>query len=207
VAAARTATPVEARRHHFRQTAGSSTRLPAPVIILTHADAQTGKGNIDNPHHRLLAQFGRWRQLPRLSARARARPFTAAARRFASEQFTHAEHFLDWLDQRDHNLAHATQDDIDAWHAQAREPYKRTTRAFLTWAIEACQRPKLALPPLRKTNTGQRHPEPTPGAAASDPHRRRTTAAFPRGRLSDAAPRPTCQPHRPVERRRHHQRR
>jgi hypothetical protein len=70
-----------------------------------------------SPHHRLLAQFSRWHQLPRLEARARAHPLTSAARRYASEQFTHAERFLAWLDQRGHALAHATQDDIDTWHA------------------------------------------------------------------------------------------
>ena len=77
-------------------------------------------------------------------------------RRFASEQFTHAGRFLDWLDGRERTLAHATQDDIDAWHSQARDSHKRAAHAFLTWAIEARQMPKLALPPLRATNTGQR---------------------------------------------------
>ena len=110
-----------------------------------------------NSHrYRLLVQFSRWHQLPRLTARARARPLTSATRRFASEQFTHAGRFLDWLDGRGHHLAHVTQNDIDAWHAQARDSHKRVTRAFLTWAIEARLMPKLALPPLRQTNTGQR---------------------------------------------------
>lgn len=109
-----------------------------------------------SPHHRLLAQFSRWYQLPRLTARARARPLTSAARRFASEQFTHAERFLAWLDQRDHALAAATQDDIDTWHAQAHNSHKHAARAFLTWAINSRLMPKLALPPLRTPNTGQR---------------------------------------------------
>jgi hypothetical protein len=107
-------------------------------------------------HHRSLVQFSRWHQVPRLTTRARARPLTTSVRRFASEQFTHAGRFLDWLDGREHTLAHATQDDIDAWHAQARDSHKRAAHAFLAWAIEARQMPKLALPPLRATNTGQR---------------------------------------------------
>lgn len=107
-------------------------------------------------HYPLLARFSRWYQIPRLTARAHARPLTPAARRYASEQFTHAERFLAWLDQRDHALAATTQDDIDTWHAQARNSHKHTTRAFLTWAITSRLMPKLALPPLRTPNTGQR---------------------------------------------------
>jgi|SRR6266536_347806 len=40
-----------------------------------------------NPHQQLLRQFGVWHQIPRLRARARTRPLTEAARRFAAEQF------------------------------------------------------------------------------------------------------------------------
>jgi hypothetical protein len=45
-----------------------------------------------NPHHQLLRQFGLWHQIPRLRARARTRPLTPAARRFAGEQFTQESH-------------------------------------------------------------------------------------------------------------------
>lgn len=83
-----------------------------------------------------------------------APPLTAAARRFASEQLTHAEHFLDWLDHHDRDLAHATQDDIDAWHAQAPNHHKLAARRFLTWAIETRHMPKLALPVLPVSNAG-----------------------------------------------------
>jgi hypothetical protein len=54
-----------------------------------------------NPHHQLLRQLGLWHQIPRLRARAARRPLTEAARRFAGAQFTQAERFLIWLDQRD----------------------------------------------------------------------------------------------------------
>lgn len=60
-----------------------------------------------SPHHQLLRQFGLWHQIPRLRARAQARPLTEAARRFAGEQFTQAERFLAWLDQRDRHLGAA----------------------------------------------------------------------------------------------------
>jgi hypothetical protein len=107
-------------------------------------------------HHRVLTQFSRWHQLPRLTTRARARPLTGSIRRFASEQFTHAGRFLNWLDGREHTLADTTQNDIDAWHAQALASHKRATHTFLAWAIETRQMPKLILPPLPATNTGQR---------------------------------------------------
>ena len=73
-----------------------------------------------------------------------------------SEQFTHAERNLAWLDQRDHALTAATQDDIDTWHAQALPSHKHARRGFLTWAIASRLMPRLALPPLRTPNTGQR---------------------------------------------------
>ena len=107
-------------------------------------------------HYPLLARFSRWHQIPRLTARAHARPLTCAARRHASEQFTPAERFLAWLDQRDHALTAATQDDIDTWHAQALPSHKHATRGFLTWAITNRLMPRLALPPLRTPNTGAR---------------------------------------------------
>lgn len=108
-----------------------------------------------SPHYRLLRQFSGWHQVPRLNARARTRPLTSAARRFASEQLTHAEHFLHWLDDHGRTLAQATQDDIDAWHAQARDNHKRAARGFLTWVIDSRHMPKLALPTLRTPNAGE----------------------------------------------------
>jgi hypothetical protein len=96
-----------------------------------------------------------WHQLPRLRARAARRPLTEAARRFAGAQFTQAERFLIWLDQRDRPLGGCTQTDLDTWHAQAADHHKRNLRAFLTWAIGARHMPKLALPTLH-TRAGER---------------------------------------------------
>lgn len=110
----------------------------------------------NSPHYRLLRQFSGWHQVPRLNARARTRPLTSATRRFASEQLTYAEHFLNWLGDRDRTLAQATQTDIDAWHAQAPNHHKLATRGFLTWAIDSRHMPKLALPMPRITHSGQR---------------------------------------------------
>lgn len=106
-------------------------------------------------HYQLLRQFSRWHQVPRLNSRARTRPLTSAARRFASEQLTSAEHFLNWLDDHDRTLAQATQGDINAWHAQSRDHHKHAARGFLTWAIDSRHMPKLTLPRLRTPNTGE----------------------------------------------------
>jgi hypothetical protein len=65
----------------------------------------------DSPHARLLRQFAVWYQLPRLRVKAATRPLTPNHRQFASNQFTQAHGFLDWLQARDHNLAQATQAD------------------------------------------------------------------------------------------------
>jgi hypothetical protein len=73
----------------------------------------------------------------------------------AGEQFTQAERFLSWLDQRDRHLHGCTQADLDTWHAEAAEHHKRTLRAFLTWAISAHHMPKLTLPTLH-TRSGER---------------------------------------------------
>jgi hypothetical protein len=143
---------------HLRDLLMSAGVLPAVDKQLLHTQTwlhhrlATLTGN---PHYRLLRQFGLWHQIPRLRTRAGARPLTEAARRFTAEQFTQAERFLAWLDQRDRRLGDCTQADLDAWHAQAAEHHKRAARMFLTWAITTHHMPKLALPTLN-TRTGER---------------------------------------------------
>jgi hypothetical protein len=100
-------------------------------------------------HFLLLCRFGLWHQIPRLRTRARARPLTPASRRFAAEQFTGAERFLGWLDQRGRHLAACTQSDLDAWHAGHRDDQKRAGRAFLVWAMTNGHLPRLTLPRLQ----------------------------------------------------------
>lgn len=101
-------------------------------------------------HDRLLRQFGLWHQLPKLRTRAWVRALTPATRSFAAQQFTQAERFLAWLDQRSRRLAECTQADLDAWHAQAHDHHKRALRGFLTWAMSSRHMPKLALPALQR---------------------------------------------------------
>jgi hypothetical protein len=101
-----------------------------------------------SPHLRLLRQFAVWYQLPRLRAKAQARPLTPSHRQFASDQLTQAHRFLGWLQQRDHTLAQATQADLDAWHATHNDHQRRCLRAFLRWAMRAGRLPRLKLPPL-----------------------------------------------------------
>ncbi len=100
-------------------------------------------------HFLLLSRFGLWHQIPRLRTRARARPLTPASRRFAAEQFTGAERFLGWLDQRGRHLSACTQSDLDAWHAGHRDDQKRAGRAFLLWAMTNGHLPRLTLPRLQ----------------------------------------------------------
>jgi hypothetical protein len=101
-----------------------------------------------SPHLRLLRQFAVWYQLPRLRAKAQARPLTPSHRQFASDQLTQAHGLLGWLAARAHTLAQATQADLDAWHATHNDHQRRCLRAFLRWAMRAGRLPRLKLPPL-----------------------------------------------------------
>jgi hypothetical protein len=101
-----------------------------------------------SPHLRLLRQFAVWYQLPRLRAKAQARPLTPSHRQFASDQPTQPHGLLGWLTARAHTLAQATQADLDAWHATHNDHQRRCLRAFLRWAMRAGRLPRLKLPPL-----------------------------------------------------------
>jgi hypothetical protein len=152
---------------HLRDLLMACGVLPAIDKQLLHVETWlhrrlAGLERDRNPHARVLCQFGVWYQLPRLRAKARTRPLTPAARRFAGEQFTQAQHFLAWLDARDRRPAELRQADVDAWHATNREHYKRALRAFLIWAIAAGHLPRLALPRSRPAG-----PRRSPSGAAS----------------------------------------
>ncbi len=67
-----------------------------------------------DPCERLLRRFAAWRLLPDLRKRAAIRPLTPAARIRASEQLTQARAFLAWLADRDQDLKHCQQADLDA---------------------------------------------------------------------------------------------
>ena len=73
---------------HLRDLLMACGILPTVDKQLLHAQTWLHQRLIaltGNPHHQLLRQFGLWHQIPRLRARARMRPLTEAARRFAGE--------------------------------------------------------------------------------------------------------------------------
>jgi integrase len=126
--------------------------LPAVDKQLLHVETWLHQRLADlagHQHARVLHQFGVWQQLPRLRAKAKIRPLTPAARRFAGEQFTQAQKFLAWVDARGRSPAELRQTDVDAWHATHRDHEKRALRAFLTWAMDAGHLPRCDLPPLQ----------------------------------------------------------
>ena len=49
---------------------------------------------VEHPHQRLLRQFGLWYQLPRMRAKAAAKPLTFGAYIYARQQFAAGESFL-----------------------------------------------------------------------------------------------------------------
>jgi hypothetical protein len=99
------------------------------------------------PHEQLLRQFALWHQLPRLRADAAARPLRSTARQYATEQFTAAQNFLDWLHQ--HGIAPAVlgQAYVDVWAAGHRVHERQYVRGFLTWAITTGRVPRHLTPP------------------------------------------------------------
>jgi hypothetical protein len=137
---------------HLRDLLMACGVLPSIDKQLLHVETRLHQrlAELDgNPHARLLRQFAVWHQLPRLRAKARTQALTPAVRRFAGEQFTHAQAFLAWLEARGHAPTEVTQADVDAWHASHRHHEKRALRAFLTWAMRAGHLPRLDLPPLQ----------------------------------------------------------
>jgi hypothetical protein len=101
-----------------------------------------------SPHLRLLRQFAVWYQLPRLRAKAQARPLTPSHRQFASDQLTQAHGLLGWLAARGPTPAQGTQAELDDRHTTHNDHQRRCLRAFLRWAMRAGRLPRLKLPPL-----------------------------------------------------------
>ncbi|MEU8164904.1 hypothetical protein AB0B97_00185 [Micromonospora sp. NPDC049004] len=90
---------------------------------------------VDHPHEPLLRRFALWHQLPRLRTTAAARPLRANAKPYATQQFTQAQAFLNWLHERGIAPAALTQADLDTWYAGARVHQRHGVHGFLTWAI------------------------------------------------------------------------
>jgi hypothetical protein len=147
---------------HLRELLMACGMLPVRDKQLLHAEAWLQRelaALVGHPHERLLRQYATWHQLPRLRNRARQRPLTPAARRFAGERFTTARKFLGWLAHRGRELRGCTQADLDAWHAASAEHVGRAARDFFLWAITTRQMPKLAVPhvPARRAAPMTQH--------------------------------------------------
>jgi hypothetical protein len=109
--------------------------------LIAHLDT------IDNPDDRQLIQrFATWEVLPRLRTRAERKPIAPSSRQFAGEQITQATVFLGWLAARQRTLRTCDQADIDTWHAEHAEHWRRRLRGFLIWAMASKLSRQLRLP-------------------------------------------------------------
>ena len=137
---------------HLRDLLMSCGVLPAADKQLLHFQSWLHRhlaGAPAGPATRLLRQYATWQQLPRLRARAAARPLTPAACTNAISQVKAATRFLAWLGEQDPGPARLSQADIDAWHAACRPGDRASARPFLTWAIKTGRLPRLTLPPVK----------------------------------------------------------
>lgn len=101
---------------------------------------------IDRPADRQLLQaYATWRVLRRLRRRAEATTAPRTATNHARTNIKAAVRLLDWLDQRDTALTHATQTDIDAWLATG--PGATYARDFVLWAVQTNRCAALTIPP------------------------------------------------------------
>lgn len=103
----------------------------------------------DHPHQRLLHQFGHWHQLAKMRAVAATRPLRPTARQYAEQRFRAAETFLTWLHARDREPAATTQADIDAFYLTHLIWQRQAARAFLIWAIQHGDLPRLDIPQVQ----------------------------------------------------------
>jgi hypothetical protein len=100
----------------------------------------------DPDRAQLIQRFATWDILPRLRTRAANKPITPSSRQFAGEQITQATAFLDWLAARQRTLRTCEQADIDTWHAEHAEHWRRRLRGFLIWAMASKLTRGLRLP-------------------------------------------------------------
>ena len=106
------------------------------------------------PATRLLRQYATWQQLPRLRARAAARPLTPAACANAIRQVRAATRFLAWASEHDPGPARLSQAGLDTWHATCSPGDRVTARPFLSWAVKTGYLPRLTLPPVKAPPSG-----------------------------------------------------
>jgi len=104
-------------------------------------------GLADPEHAQILRRFATWNVLPRLRARADARPLTPAGRGYAGEQIIQATALLRWLAERGRTLADCTQADVELWHVEHATSANANLRQFLLWAAKTRLTRRFDLPP------------------------------------------------------------
>jgi hypothetical protein len=98
----------------------------------------------DSEHAQILRRFATWNVLPRLRARAEARPLTPAGRRHAGEQIIQATALLGWLAGR--TLADCAQADVELWHVEHTASANANIRRFLGWSAKTRLTRRFTLP-------------------------------------------------------------
>jgi integrase len=139
---------------HLRDLLMSCGVLPAADKQLLHFQAWLHRhlaGAPAGPATRLLRQYATWHQLPRLRARAAARPLTPAACTNAISQVKAATRFLAWAAEHHPGPgpARLSQAGPGTWHATCGQGDTASARPFLTWAIKTGHLPSLTLPPVK----------------------------------------------------------
>ncbi len=137
---------------HLRDLLMSCGVLPPADKQLLHFETWLHRhlaGAPAGPATRLLRQYVTWHQLPRLRARAAARPLTPAACSNAISQVRAATRFLAWAGEHDPGPARLSQAGLDTWHATCGQRDQASARPFLTWAVKTGHLPRLTLPPVK----------------------------------------------------------
>jgi hypothetical protein len=113
----------------------------------------------DPDHARVVSRFATWHELRRLRARAARHTVRPATTQDSRQRINRAIEFLAWLAERDTSLRTCAQSDVDAWYS-TKYATRRSTSAFLSWAMTAGLMPELTLPQRRTSNPApmaQRH--------------------------------------------------
>ncbi len=142
---------------HLRDLLMSCGVLPPADKQLLHFETWLHRhlaGAPAGPATRLLRQYATWQQLPRLRARAAARPLTPAACSNAISQVRAATRFLAWAGEHDPGPARLSQAGLDTWHATCGQGDRASARPFLTWAVKTGHLPRLTLPPVKASPGG-----------------------------------------------------
>lgn len=105
----------------------------------------------DREHRELLERFASWDVLRGLRTAAARGAAGRSREREARRALRKARAFLDWVDERDTDLASCTQPNLDVWHAEAFLA-RRPAQKFLRWAMAAHLMPRLAIPHRNTAN-------------------------------------------------------